>query len=174
MAKLAGLMPPDLPFAIEPEKIALSAKVLVGEIALQGMSRLTELVRINNQKAVYNLSFSKGGKGTIQITGEVSTTLVMPCQRCLKDMTLMIRIPVAVGVVNSQDDITYLAADLEPFIAEDGKISLLKLIEEEILLSLPISTLHSDDECSASDKLQDHSAKPVSPFAVLKKIKEGN
>jgi len=173
MAKLAHLMVEHLPFSIEPAMLALSGEKLEGEVPLKDMSRLAELALITDENAKYNLAFSKDEKGIVQISGDISTTLVMLCQRCLNNMPLTLNIPVSVGIVTYQDEIGSLAKDLEPYPAEECKISLLHLIEEEILLSLPMVPFHSNEECSATAIISELKAKPVSPFEVLKKINEG-
>jgi len=83
----------------------------------------------------------------VSISGEVGLT----CQRCLGSM------PYAVGLERT----LYLArneAELERLdvlphsdaIQAGERLSLVELVEDEVLLSLPLAPMHAEGECSIS------------------------
>ena len=76
-----------------------------------------------------------------------------------------------IGIINDEDELEDLNEDLDPYQAEEGKISLLKLIEDEILLGLPLSPLHEEADCPATESFQEYTATKENPFAVLKTLK---
>ena len=172
MAKLPRQMLQDQSLTIEPEKIALSGDVLSGKVFLKSMPRLSEYTEIHDELAIYKLEFLKCDNGVTQIMGDISTSLITLCQRCLTNFTINIKIPVSIGIIKNKEDIALLKDDLEPFLAEDNTVSLQQLIEEEILLSLPISPLHSVDVCPVVQTNQKYKSKRDNPFAVLKSIKD--
>jgi uncharacterized protein len=172
MAKLPRQMLLDQSLTIVPEKIALSGEILSGEVFLKFMTRLSEFTEIHDELAKYNLEFLKCDNGITQIRGEISTSLISLCQRCLINFTLNIDIPVSIGIIKNEEDIALLPDDLEPFLVEDDTISLLKLIEDEILLSLPISPLHSVDVCPKVQTNQKFKPKQDNPFTVLQSLKD--
>jgi uncharacterized protein len=174
MAKLARLMIPEQSLIIEPEKIAISGNGLIGELALRNMPRLTEIVLIGSEMAKYHLAFLKCDNGIIQIKGEISTSLMARCQRCLNQMTLNLTIPVNIGVISSHEESELLEDEMEPFLAEDKEVSLQELIEEEILLSLPISALHAEESCPVKQDVNEEITNRVNPFEVLKSLKKKN
>jgi uncharacterized protein len=173
MAKLARLMPPDLPLAIQPARLAASGECLTGRLGFTDMPRISELVRNHQGTVSYRLVFSRDDKGIINITGNLSAGLLVLCQRCLNEMELIIDNPVNIGLVGSQEEAKDLPDQLEPFITEGREISLVRLIEEELLLGLPLSPLHSPAVCPATQVLKEYTPVKTNPFAVLKNVKTG-
>lgn len=137
------------------------------------MSRLAGMASKDMEEASYRLAFSRNDKGIITVTGEIKSELTVVCQRCLHDMVIPILSKVCIGIVNQESDLDALDEGLEPFQAEDGKISVLKLIEDEILLGLPLSPMHENVDCPATESLQEYTAEKQNPFAVLKSLKRG-
>ncbi|MGK0299120.1 MAG: hypothetical protein ACI9XC_002748 [Gammaproteobacteria bacterium] len=172
IAKLPRQMIQDQSLTIEPEKIALSGEILNGKIFLKYMSRLSEFTEFHDELAIYKLEFLKCDNGVTQIKGEISASLITLCQRCLIKFTLNIKIPVNIGIIKNEEDIALLQDDMEPFLAEDNTISLHNLIEDEILLSLPISPLHSVDVCPVVQTNQKYKSMQDNPFTVLKSLKD--
>jgi uncharacterized protein len=76
-----------------------------------------------------------------------------------------------------------LAAELpsthEPVLVEDEQLNLLAVVEDELILSLPQVVYHDEADCNVSrDQLtsgaddEPSPAPPVSPFEVLKRLKD--
>lgn len=166
-------MSSDLPLTIEPEQLAVSGKRLAGQLRLAEMHRVTELILNPGGDVGFSLSFSRDEKGVIRITGDISSTLRVLCQRCLNEMDFHLDNPVNVGIVRSQEEMKLLPDFLEPFVTGERAISLHKLIEDELLLGLPISPLHEPEDCPALKVTREHAPKRENPFAVLKGLKSG-
>lgn len=82
------------------------------------------------------------------------------------------------GVVSSLEEGDRLGLDCEPLLFDGEKISLINLIEDEILLALPDYPKHGYD-CmnrrqseSSDDNEQDNAVKADNPFSVLAKLKK--
>lgn len=171
MAKLARLMLSDPSLLIEPAKLAASSESLSGEFSLSDMPRIQGLVLNLDQAVAYRLRFDKNAEGTITIAGIISATVVVLCQRCLNEMRLTAENQVNVGLIGKQSQGVVLPDDVEPYQADDREISLLQLIEEELLLGLPLSPMHKPDECPARIVSQGEVRGKESPFAVLRQMK---
>lgn len=164
-------MASDQPLYIDPVKLAVSAKGIAGHAALSDMPRLSELVLNQGGDVAYTLEFSKDTQGVVRITGSVSVSLDMVCQRCLNRMVLEIANPVCIGFTAEREKEKQMPDSLEPYISEEQEISLAGLIEEEVMLGLPLSPLHSPGECPAVEITEAHAVTRESPFAVLKDIR---
>ena len=77
------------------------------------------------------------------------------------------------GLITSEDEANSLPKEFEPLLTQDYELSLVELVEDEILLSLPIVARH-DEECSEilqkhkdDDRVQHDTYKP---FAGLKDL----
>ncbi len=174
IATLARLMSAHLPLIIEPEKYAQTGKHLTGSFTVSDLSALADLVQNRDGCVNYELLFSRDSKGWINATGTISAHLILQCQRCLEAMTLEVQNKLRLAIVNNQKEAEFLPDNLEPYLTEDKKISLNKLIEEELLLALPLSPLHEQEECPAINQVRAHGAKRESPFSILKNLKNSN
>lgn len=137
----------SLPHRIDVSRLAKSSHSLQGEVLLPDCPRLRAAVVSMPTPIVAQLDFVKQADGKLVISGRVCAQVVMQCQRCLQPMSLKVLAPVSLGVVDDEAAADLLSEDLEPLIAEHGQLDLLKLVEDELLLALPIVALH--DECAA-------------------------
>jgi uncharacterized protein len=81
----------------------------------------------------------------------------------------------SLGIVNTLDEANSLPERYEPAMAAEGNLALRDLIEDEIILNLPIIPRHEPDECKAKFPLADDSGwdqgKGENPFQVLESLK---
>ena len=78
-------------------------------------------------------------------------TATLECQRCMQPMERALESHARVALVATEAEVAELPPDLEPMLAEDGRISLARLITEELLLTLPIVPLHAaGGECTSA------------------------
>jgi uncharacterized protein len=159
--------------SIDPVKLAVSGECLSGMVGLRDMHRLAELICNDSGDASYELTFSRNEKGIITVSGNIQAELCVVCQRCLGEMMIPIRSITSIGIVQDENDLEDLDEEYEPFQAEDGKISVLKLIEDEILLGLPLSPMHDKADCPATESLQERQSVKQNPFTVLDALKRG-
>jgi uncharacterized protein len=68
----------------------------------------------------------------------------LTCQRCLAPMPWRIESSSRVALIASEKQADRVPEDLEPVLAEDDRLRLRDLVEEELLLALPIVPLHAD------------------------------
>jgi uncharacterized protein len=103
----------------------------------------------------------------------VQAGLELRCERCLEPVNKHIESAFRFGLITSENEADSLPKEFEPLLAPDYELSLLELVEDEILLSLPIVARH-DEECSEilqqhkdDDRVQQDTYKP---FAALKDL----
>lgn len=100
-------------------------------------------------------------------------TVTLECQRCVKPMQLPLETVARVALIGSETEAGRVPADLEPVLAEGGRISLGELITEELLLMLPIVPLHADGSpCAAVPEPAAHEGggETHQPFARLDEL----
>jgi uncharacterized protein len=81
-------------------------------------------------------------QGTVQLT----------CQRCLGPLTVPVDRQVRIGLIESEEGVSRVPEDLEPVLAPGGRTSIGALVEEELLLSLPIVPQHAQGEPCADER----------------------
>ncbi|PCK03552.1 MAG: nucleic acid-binding protein [Alteromonadaceae bacterium] len=168
-----------LPNRLEPRKLAYSDTSFEGSVSADEVPRLLEATRsISNVKAL--LRFFVDDRKNCVINGSVSADVVLECQRCLQALEpRQITAAVMVAVVNDEAKAEQLPKDLDPWILEEPEADLYLLIEEELLLSLPVVSYHKD-ECldpslySTGDIEAETIVKRSNPFDVLASIKGKN
>jgi DUF177 domain-containing protein len=115
----------------------------------------------------------RAGIAVAELTLNGTARLV--CQRCLEAMKLGVEATVEVGLVATEADVSRVPEELEPVLAPDGHISVGELVEEELLLTLPIVPLHPDaDPCVASASAplakSEHEEETQRPFEQLAEL----
>jgi uncharacterized protein len=84
-----------------------------------------------------------------------STMATLVCQRCLQPMQLPLHGQSRVGLVESMQQADRLPEDVEPVWVEGRKVDLGEVVEEELLLALPLVPVHErdDPQCHAVDAI---------------------
>ncbi|HEX4269311.1 MAG TPA: YceD family protein [Steroidobacteraceae bacterium] len=76
----------------------------------------------------------------LSITGKAT----LQCQRCMQAMEFPIESTTHVALILAEADAAEVPEELEPVLARSGSISVGELVEEELLLALPIVPLHEE------------------------------
>ncbi len=136
-------------------------------------ARLAEAICNNQGEVTARLKFGTRA-GTPCLDGYVQAELELRCERCLGPVKQHIESGFRFGLISSADEADLLPKEFEPLLASDAEQSLLELVEDELLLSLPIVARH-DEACS--EVLQKHKKDDdevqhdtYRPFAALKDL----
>jgi DUF177 domain-containing protein len=103
-------------------------------------------------------------------------TASLQCQRCMQAMELATESTTNVALIRAEADAAEVPDELEPVLAREGRISAGELVEEEMLLVLPIVPLHEEPtECAvppAAPLVADEGPEHVTqrPFAGLAEL----
>ncbi len=176
-----------LPIRLDPVKFADNDRKLEGSVSTNTMVRLKENVLSSDEVMETKLEFSKGYYGYPLVTGYAQGCVAMRCERCLDEVRIPLEVDINV-LVKPEDEVVpekegEKDADRPEFHEYDGKSLVLSdLIEEELLLGLPLVPKHQDISlCNqdmvvwlAANDAQDADPETAteraeSPFAILKK-----
>lgn len=148
---------------------------LEGCVTLSECDRLQETLLSSDGDIHVALRFGKGEDGQRIIAGSLQADVVMECQRCLQPVLLSVQGDINLAVVRHEDAVKSLPGCYDPLLLSEPEVELWPLIEQELMLSLPIVATHPDGECKVDstyqvkdDELQQN--KP-NPFAVLAELK---
>jgi len=143
-----------------------------GTWPVSGFERLAETICNNQGEVTARLKFATRA-GTPCLDGYVEAELELRCERCLEPVKQHIESDFRFGLIASEGEADLLPKEFEPLLVSDSEQSLLELVEDELLLSLPIVARH-DEECS--EVLQKHKDDDevqhdtYRPFAALKDL----
>lgn len=154
---------------IDSFAFARDGRVLEGTLAISGLERLHDLVTEVSGEVRYRLQGSKGEHGQSQLRLAVSGSLPLACQRCLKAIRFEVEVDsvlqlVPEGAEMSQDE---LEDDTRDFLPVAGSLDIAELVEDEILLALPVAPRH--ENCGLPGAAE--AGERISPFAELAKLK---
>jgi uncharacterized protein len=113
-----------------------------------------------------------GGEAQIWLQLQARTTLRLSCQRCLRPMSVMLDIRPGLRFVHGEEQAERLDEDSEEdVLALGAPLDLRELIEDELILALPLVPRH--DSCpqplpmTAGDADDAADDRPAHPFAAL-------
>lgn len=92
------------------------------------------------------LRFGHDEHGKYQLEVKADVLVKMQCQRCLEFFERSIPIDSTLRIVASEEESERLDSDVDFLIAEDGEMSSLDMLREEILLALPLVPMHEGEE----------------------------
>ncbi|MBC7944968.1 MAG: DUF177 domain-containing protein [Burkholderiales bacterium] len=133
---------------------ATSGQNLRGSIEVSALHRLHDQLHLHDQSHdhVGSVAYSITGScidGKPNLNVSVAGTLSLRCERCLEPFAYTIAISSNLAPVqDALPDLMDEDDDVESIPAEEN-IDVIAFIEEEILLSLPISPRHETNICSA-------------------------
>jgi uncharacterized protein len=165
-------MLPELPQFVDLRQLALQNTSLKGEVALAQLQRLHDSLCEVQGTVRIDWLFAFDDKRHPTIQGSIQTQLLMLCQRCLQPMPWKVDTQVALVVFNSEPHANEeLLPGYEVITLNSSRVSLLSLIEDEIILALPIVAKH--DICIINEyqlpEIRNNTA--FNPFQVLLKLK---
>lgn len=171
-----------LPEKIDPWKLATAGGYLHGEIPLSSMHRLSSLLSGSEGSVGIAMNAGVDEHGFRFIIGHLETVVPMVCQRCLAAMRLPLEVNFRLGLVHSESQCKSLPRAYEPLVVTHGDILLSDLVEDELILALPIAPVHQDmSQCEAcgyrlpdAQVELDPQAGESKPFAVLSTLLKKN
>lgn len=164
-----------LPVHIDPVRFAETGRELQGRLALSEMERLSAMSLESGGEAVVELSFGVDHEGIRYMRGRITAELVVQCQRCLGPLPLKLAAELMLAIVREGDS-RELPSYYEPLSVGSEPIFLRDIIEDELMLSLPIVPKHAEGQCPApsgtvNDTTDSGGAVEGNPFAVLAGLK---
>ncbi len=152
-----------LPEQIDPIRLAEAGTRLVGELPLDAFPRLREQCRpgATAGPVAIELLFEQVGQGMRLMRGRLRVRLGLDCQRCLNALTVDLEATPFLQLLIPGESPT--GTEAEALVVE-GPQRLSELIEEELLLVMPMVPMHAEGDCIAPLAPE----KKPSPFAVLR------
>jgi|AutmiccommuBRH23_1029490.scaffolds.fasta_scaffold01945_7 uncharacterized protein len=165
---------PSLPRAVAARKLASQGQRLGGAVAQEVLPRLMDAVLESGPQVTVELQFSAEEGGKPEIHGHVETRVTLNCERCLKPVELTLAAEPALGLVRTDAEAEALPGRLDPCVLPGEDLDLFELVEEELLLALPIVAMHEDVSCQpwlAGVDDADDADDTQSPFRALERLK---
>ncbi|MBA1149196.1 DUF177 domain-containing protein [Ectothiorhodospiraceae bacterium WFHF3C12] len=172
----------EIPERFDPRRMARESAEFHGVLPTGAMNRLASAVLSLGESAGINARFSTQDNGRPLLEGEASVAVTLRCQRCLEPMTTTVQAPFRLAVVVSEADAERLPEELDAVIVEGDSIETSALVEDELILALPLVGRHENmDDCGIERRHLESSPAGVehavdseekdNPFAALESLK---
>ena len=157
---------------LDASNLAAAATVVEREFRLADFTRLVDRLAAPEGVARARIVWrSIGGVPTGQL--EVRAEALLTCQRCLGPMRRVLESASQLAFIEHED--APVPAEHEAIPGDPHEVDLAGLVEDELLLSLPLIAIHDAGEECASQVASDADAGPPAqemrrPFAGLKEL----
>jgi uncharacterized protein len=116
---------------------------LVGELELARLPRLAGLLHSATGSVRASLQFRQRGVGRLTATLELATTVELVCQRCLEPFAQPIAERVELMLVEPGEAGASTPDGYEPIELRDGRLLPAQLIEDELIVAIPLVPKHA-------------------------------
>lgn len=167
---LNGPIPP----LVDPRKLADRGTTLEGDLQQASLPRLSAQLADNAGTVHVKLMFDRNERRAALIRSEFSAEVKMICQRCLEIAALPIHGEYIYAVVKEGASDQSVPKGYDALEVGEEPLDLLTLVEDELLLALPIVPVHEDCQPPAGLDEPEPSEDEVSrsnPFSVLAQLK---
>ncbi len=148
-----------------------------GDIAVSELARLGELLypgeagRLDRKIAV-KFEFVRNEYEIPMIVGQLQTSLELECQRCLQALEIPMKLDFRL-MIDASDELLR-DSSMDTLYSEDGFIDVFEVVEDELILAIPLVALHENSDCNEhwpDSSAQHETAVKDNPFAVLEQLK---
>ncbi len=151
-----------------------------GVLPVAELPRLVEALADDRGDVTYRLDFEQDELGGPQLHVVLSAGLTLECQRTLESFVYPARVDTRLGLLADEQDADALPGECEPLLLEGGALSPRRVIEDELLLALPLvpvkpgSEIMQGEWTTPGDPPQDaeRDEPTARPFADLRKLLE--
>jgi uncharacterized protein len=122
---------------------------LKGELELKALPRLNDILHADRGSVSADLRFRKRG-GWLTVELEYAATLELICQRCLEQFAYPASARIELALVESEAIERGMPEGCEPLVLEDGRLRPIDLVEDELIMALPLVPRHAQSkDCGA-------------------------
>ncbi len=146
-----------LPAEVNYRKFAGNSTKLVGTVPVSAFGRLSESIANDKGEVQAKLEFRRGKKQKTLIIGHISVNLELVCQNCLAPFSTDLESSFRWVLVEDEDALIALHPDDEGVICGEDSVNIVDLLEDELLVSLPMVAKHEEGECSFTTQHTDGS-----------------
>jgi len=170
-------MSQGLPDSVDAWRMVQARRHFAGTLALAKLSRLAADLASSEGTAQFDLEFGTDELGVAYLHVRAQAGLPLACQRSLETFVFPVAIDTRLGLITKEADEAALPPNYEPLLTSDGVLRLADVVEDELILALPLVPVKPGTEAierSWGDAEPDVEETPPNPFAALKTLKDAN
>lgn len=141
----APMQAADLPPIISLDRLRSGQYDWQGSVQTDHMGRLLDLAEgVADAQGMFSIDTS-APRPTVQ--GRCKAQISLVCERCLQPMSLPIESEFELTVVDRIEEAEALNAEQAVVVAPRGQLDVVAMIEDELILGLPVVARHEAGEC---------------------------
>ncbi len=165
-----------IPPHVDPRKLADRGATLEGDLLLADLPRLCDPLADNQGEVRAKFVFERDERNAVVIHSELDVEVKMVCQRCLELVALPIHSECDYAVVKEGANTQSVPQGYDVLELGEDPLDLLALVEDELLLALPIVPAHDPKDCQQPAGLDEPEPSEdevtrSNPFSVLAQLK---
>ncbi len=168
-------MSANVPELLDAWKMVAARRRFEGQVNLADLTRLQGLVADTEGTCTYALEFGRDEivrVSYVELT--ITTELPLICQRSMQRFLLPVHVVQRLGLVRDEAEEAALPEEYEALLVpEDGELRPLDVVEDELVLAVPVVPLSPDAEAVDRDwaPTEEETSK-ANPFAALAALKK--
>ncbi|GAP64931.1 hypothetical protein MBSD_n0214 [Mizugakiibacter sediminis] len=165
-----------LPETVDAWRMVTARRTFHGSLPLAELERLAPSLASVEGSAAYDLEFGTDELGVPFLAVRVEAALPLTCQRTLETFEQPVRIDTRLGLLADERDEAALPPGYEPLLVGSEALSLAAVIEDELILALPLvptkpGTEGPPEAWSTAPAAEQEPAREH-PFAALRALKK--
>ncbi len=145
-------MSADLPETVDVWRLVVARRVFEGRLPLSAMPRLGEVLQATQGDADYVMEFGRDAFQVPFVALRVEAGLPLQCQRTLQVFNEPVQLEQRFGLIRDEADEAALPPGYEALLVpEDGILRPADLVEDELLLAVPLVPVAPGSEAVERD-----------------------
>jgi uncharacterized protein len=168
-----------VPEKIDAKQFARSNRKLTGTFKITEFTRLLDVIESAGEPVEFEVEFRRSDQALIVVEGCVSTVVQLKCQRCMEVFDFEMKNRFMLAAIKDESEAEKLPDTFEPLLLdEDGLFEVRNMVEDELILALPIVSMHPEEDCqvkfdSGPESVGEKTEKD-NPFDILKSLKNSS
>jgi uncharacterized protein len=176
ISNIPQLMSADLPGILDAWRMVATRRGLEGRVPLSSLTRLRNSLVDTEGEVRFALEFDTDALRVPYVELRIDAELPLTCQRSLQRFLYPVNIVQRLGLIRDEADEAALPEGYEPLLVpEDGQLRTVELVEDELILAVPVVPIMPGTEAVERDwpaTEQAEEPERVNPFAALSALKK--
>ena len=174
--KIQRLMSAEMPEILDAWRMVAARREFEGRIALSALPRLRDALFDAAGEVAFALEFDRDAMRMPYVELRIDAELPLQCQRSLQRFAYPVRVVQRLGLIRDEAEEAALPTGYEPLLLpEDGALRPLDLVEDELLLAIPVVPVKPGSEAVERDwPVSTEEEVRANPFAGLAALKKKN
>lgn len=167
-------MSADVPEVLDAWRMVAARRGFEGRLPLSSMHRLRDALADDAGEVGFALEFDRDALQVPYVELRIDARLPLQCQRSLQGFLLPVNVVQRLGLIRDEADEAALPPGYEALlVAEDGELRPAELVEDELILAVPVVPVSPGSESIERDwPIQADEETRANPFSALAGLKK--